>query len=54
MVVAIAALELSIAMAWLALRSEPRGSGTPSSSTRRPSSGSLLAGLRTVLASRTS
>jgi AAA family ATP:ADP antiporter len=44
---AIVALELSIAMAWLALRFEPRGSGeTP------PSSGSLLAGLRTVLSSR--
>src|SRR3954471_15452999 len=47
MAAAIGALELSIAMAWLALRFEPRGSGkTPTSS------GSLLAGLRTVLASR--
>jgi AAA family ATP:ADP antiporter len=47
MAAAIAALELSIAMAWLALRFEPRGSGeTP------PSSGSLRAGLRTVLSSR--
>jgi AAA family ATP:ADP antiporter len=47
MVVSIGALELSIATAWLALRFEQRGSGeTP------PSSGSLLAGLRTVLASR--
>jgi AAA family ATP:ADP antiporter len=47
MVAAIGALELSIAMAWLALRFEPRGGGeTP------PSSGSLGAGLRTVLASR--
>src|SRR3954471_570043 len=47
MVAAISALELSIAMAWLALRFEPRGSGkTPTSS------GSLLAGLRAVLASR--
>jgi AAA family ATP:ADP antiporter len=47
MVVAIVALELSIAMAWLALRFEARGSGEAS-----PSSGSLLAGLKTVLASR--
>jgi AAA family ATP:ADP antiporter len=47
MAVAIGALELSIAMAWLALRFESRGSGeTP------PSSGSLRAGLRTVLSSR--
>jgi AAA family ATP:ADP antiporter len=47
MAAAIGALELSIAMAWLALRFEPRGSGeTP------PSSGSLRAGLRTVLSSR--
>jgi ATP:ADP antiporter, AAA family len=47
MAAAIGALELSIAMAWLALQFEPRGSGeTP------PSSGSLRAGLRTVLASR--
>jgi AAA family ATP:ADP antiporter len=49
---AIGALELSIAMAWLALRFEPRGSGTSSSINGPPSSGSLLAGLRTVLASR--
>jgi AAA family ATP:ADP antiporter len=52
MAVAIAALELSIAMAWLALRFEPRGSGTSSSKSAPPSSGSLRAGLRTVLASR--
>jgi ATP:ADP antiporter, AAA family len=57
MAAAIAALELSIAMAWLALRFEPRGGDTPSSSTSSsksepPSSGSLRAGLRTVLASR--
>jgi ATP:ADP antiporter, AAA family len=52
MVVAIGALELSIAMAWLALRFEPRGVGTPSGSSGPPSSGSLLAGLRTVLVSR--
>jgi AAA family ATP:ADP antiporter len=51
MAAAIGALELSIAMAWLALRFEPRGSGT-SSTSAPPSSGSLLAGLRTVLASR--
>ncbi|MBA3483954.1 MAG: hypothetical protein H0T51_19285 [Pirellulales bacterium] len=51
MAAAIGALELSIAMAWLALRFEPRGSGT-SSSSAPPSSGSLRAGLRTVLASR--
>jgi AAA family ATP:ADP antiporter len=50
--VAIGALELSIAMAWLALRFEPRGVGTSSSSSGPPSSGSLRAGLRTVLASR--
>ena len=52
MAAAIGALELSIAMAWLALRFEPRGSGTSSSNNAPPSSGSLLAGLRTVLASR--
>jgi AAA family ATP:ADP antiporter len=52
MVVSIGALELSIAMAWLALRFEPRGSGTFSNSSGPPSSGSLRAGLRTVLASR--
>jgi AAA family ATP:ADP antiporter len=44
-------------MAWLALRFEPRASGTSSSSNVPPSSGprssgSLRAGLRTVLASR--
>jgi AAA family ATP:ADP antiporter len=44
---AIAGLELSIAMAWLALRFEPRGSGEAP-----PSSGSLRAGLRTVFSSR--
>jgi AAA family ATP:ADP antiporter len=47
MAVAIGALELSIAMAWLTLGFEPRGSGQAP-----PSSGSLLAGLRAVLASR--
>jgi AAA family ATP:ADP antiporter len=47
MVVAIIALELSIAMAWLALRFQARGRGEG-----QPSSGSLLAGLKTVLASR--
>jgi AAA family ATP:ADP antiporter len=47
MVAAIGGLELSIAMAWLALRIEPRGSGESP-----PSSGSLRAGLRTVLSSR--
>jgi AAA family ATP:ADP antiporter len=52
MAVAIAGLELSIAMAWLALRLEPRGSGTSNSISAPPSSGSLRAGLRTVLASR--
>jgi ATP:ADP antiporter, AAA family len=52
MAVAIGALELSIAMAWLALRFEPRGSGTSSGSSGPRSSGSLIAGLRTVLASR--
>jgi AAA family ATP:ADP antiporter len=52
MVAAIGALELSIAMAWLALRLEPRGSGTSSSIDVPPSSGSLRAGLRTVLSSR--
>ena len=46
MVVAILALELAVALAWLILRLELRGAGeTP------PSSGSLRAGLRTVLAS---
>jgi AAA family ATP:ADP antiporter len=57
MAAAIGALELSIAMAWLALRSEPRGSGTSSNinvppSSGSSSSGSLRAGLRTVLSSR--
>lgn len=47
MVVAIIALELSIVMAWLALRFETHGAGETS-----PSSGSLFAGLKTVLASR--
>lgn len=51
MVIAIGALELAIAMAWLSLRFESRGSG--GSGDEAPhSSGSLLAGLRTVLASR--
>jgi AAA family ATP:ADP antiporter len=52
MVVAIATLELSIAMAWLALRIDPRGTSKSSSTSAPPSSGSLLAGLRTVAASR--
>src|SRR4051812_29286577 len=68
MIAAIAALELSIAMAWLALRSDPRRLSSSSSTTAPPSSGSarvpgatpqssassgsLLAGLRTVLSSR--
>ncbi|TWU17847.1 NTP/NDP exchange transporter [Bythopirellula polymerisocia] len=47
MAAAILALELSIVMAWLALRQETRGSGEAP-----PSSGSLWAGLCTVLASR--
>ncbi len=47
MVIAILALELAIALAWLALRSEQRGSGETA-----PTSGSLREGLRTVLASR--
>ena len=58
MVVAIGALELAIAMAWLVLRFASRD-GSASSSTNKdnssseaPSSGSLLAGLRTVLSSR--
>jgi AAA family ATP:ADP antiporter len=55
--VAIAGLELAIAMAWLALRFAPRGSDSPSSSAAfkknaSSSGGSLLAGLRTVLSSR--
>jgi AAA family ATP:ADP antiporter len=55
--VAIVALELSIALAWLALRSHARdsdahGNATSSSNAPPPSSGSLRAGLRTVLASR--
>jgi AAA family ATP:ADP antiporter len=49
MAIAIGALELAIVMAWLALRFESRGSGNSESP---HSSGSLLAGLRTVLASR--
>jgi AAA family ATP:ADP antiporter len=52
MTAAIGALELSIAMAWLALRFESRGIGAHSNSSAPPSSGSLRAGLRTVLASR--
>src|SRR5690349_16764220 len=56
MVVAIAALELAIATAWLALRFTPRASAPSSkdkgNSSEPPSSGSLLAGLRTVLVSR--
>ena len=58
MVVAIGALELAIAMAWMVLRFASRdGSASSStnkdnSSSERPSSGSLLAGLRTVLSSR--
>jgi len=47
LIVAIGALELSIVTAWLLLRLERRGSGEAP-----PASGSLLAGLRTVLASR--
>jgi AAA family ATP:ADP antiporter len=50
--VAIGALELSIAMAWLTLRFGPRGVDTSTSSSGARSSGSLLAGLRTMLASR--
>jgi AAA family ATP:ADP antiporter len=57
MAAAIGALELSIGMAWLVLRFEPRDSGTSSSSNLPPSngppsSGSLREGLRTVLSSR--
>lgn len=57
MAVAIGALELAIAMAWLALRFAQSDGSTPSSDSKsnnseRPSSGSLLAGLRTVLSSR--
>jgi AAA family ATP:ADP antiporter len=47
MVVAILALELAITLAWQALRFESHGAGEAP-----PSSGSLRAGLRTVLASR--
>ncbi|MDZ4658030.1 MAG: hypothetical protein SH868_10680, partial [Bythopirellula sp.] len=47
LVIAILSLELSIAVAWLALRQEARGAGETA-----PTSGSLRAGLRTVLASR--
>jgi ATP:ADP antiporter, AAA family len=49
---AIGALELSIAMAWLALRFEPHATGTSVSINAPPSSGSLRAGLHTVFASR--
>jgi AAA family ATP:ADP antiporter len=52
MAVAISALELSVAMAWLALRFESRDGGTSSSISAPTSSRSLRAGLRTVLASR--
>ena len=57
MVVAIVALELAIAMAWLVLRFASRDGNASSTkdngnSSERPSSGSLLAGLRTVLSSR--
>lgn len=55
MVVAIGALELAIAMAWLVLRFASRdgsASSSKSNSSDPPSSGSLLAGLRTVLSSR--
>jgi AAA family ATP:ADP antiporter len=55
MVIAIGALELAIVMAWLALRFESRANASSSekNSDEAPhSSGSLLAGLRTVLASR--
>ena len=68
MVVAIVALELAIAMAWLATRRlsvgrktesptnthspSPKESTTTSNPTDSPSSGSLLAGLRTVVSSR--
>ena len=52
MAAAIGALELSIAMAWLALRFDSRGGGRSSSISAPTSSGSLRAGLRTVLASR--
>ena len=55
MVIAIVALELAIAMAWLSLRFEQRGAGDDNqggSDETTPSSGSLLAGLQTVLASR--
>ncbi|MBL9165561.1 MAG: hypothetical protein JNL18_22740 [Planctomycetaceae bacterium] len=57
MVVAIGALELAIAMAWLVLRFASRDAKASSTkdngnSSDPPSSGSLLAGLRTVLSSR--
>lgn len=52
LVAAIGALELAIAMAWLVLRFEPQGNGASSSIEGPPSSGSLLAGLRTVMSSR--
>jgi AAA family ATP:ADP antiporter len=52
MVAAIAGLQLAIAMAWLTLRFEPRGRVASSANATPQSSGSLRAGLRTVLASR--
>jgi len=57
MVVAIGALELAIATAWLLLRFASRDGSSPANkekgnNSERPSSGSLLAGLRTVLSSR--
>jgi AAA family ATP:ADP antiporter len=57
MVVAIGALELAIATAWFVLRfASHEGSASSSedrgNNTEAPSSGSLLAGLRTVLSSR--
>jgi AAA family ATP:ADP antiporter len=59
MVVAIVALELAIATAWLLLRFASRdgaksstNSSPSANNSEPPSSGSLLAGLRTVLASR--
>lgn len=51
MTIAIIAIELAIAMAWLALRFEQRGSNGNDDEAPH-TSGSLLAGLRTVLASR--
>ncbi|QDV72495.1 NTP/NDP exchange transporter [Botrimarina mediterranea] len=53
MAVAIITLELAIVTAWLALRFEARGPGDASDAAETPhTSGSLLAGLRTVFASR--